>query len=137
MEMDQLISQITQRTGVSPELARQGVQLVGGFLKGKLPTGASGQIDTALGGQTISTPQLAQATTLDQIVGVISQYTKMPESATRMVVQMAGGFLADKLPAPFGDQVKGLLGVTGEHGAEHGGIVEQAKDILGGLFGRD
>lgn len=131
MEMDQLVSQIAQHTGISPDLARQGVQLVGGFLKGKLPAGVGGQIDTLLGGQTISTPQLAQATTPDQIVGGISQYTKAPEGVAKMIVQMVGNFLADKIPAPFGDQVKSLLGI----GGEHAGILEQAKDALGGLFG--
>jgi hypothetical protein len=131
MDMDQLISQITQSTGVSSDLAKQGVQMVGGFLKGKLPTTAGGQIDTLIGGQTISTPQLAQATTLDQIAGAVSQYTKLPESAAKTIVLMAGRFLADHIPAPFGDQVKSLLGIT----EEHGGIFEQAKDMLGGIFG--
>jgi hypothetical protein len=131
MDMDQLIGEITKQTGVSPDLAQNGVQMVGGFLKGKLPAGAGGQIDNALGGQTISTPQLTQATTFDQITGAISQHTGIPDSAAKSVVQMSGSFLADKIPAPFGDQVKGLLGTDGAHGS----IIDQAKDMLGGLFG--
>lgn len=131
MDLDQLLGQITQSTGISSDLAKQGVQMVGGFLKGKAPGNVGGQIDTLVGGQTISTPQLAKATTLDQIVDAISQYTKLPESASKTIVQMAGSFLADHIPAPFGDQVKSLLGIT----SMQGGFLEQAKDVLGGLFG--
>jgi len=131
MELDQLINQITQSTGASPDLARQGVQLVGGFLKGKLPASIGGQVDSLVGGQTLSTPQLAQASTLDQIAGAISQHTKLPEGVAKSIVQMAGGFLADKLPDPFGEQVRSVLGIS----AEHGGFLEQAKDMFGGLFG--
>ncbi len=131
MNMDELVGKIVQQTGASPDLARQGTQLVGGFLKGKLPANLGGQIDALVGGQTLSTPQLAQATTLDQIAGAISQYTKLPEGVAKTVVQMAGNFLADKIPAPFGDQVRGFLGIT----AGHEGFLEQAKDVFGGLFG--
>ncbi len=131
MELDELVSKIAQQTGVSPDLARQGTQLVGGFLKGKLPATMGGQIDGLVGGQTLSTPQLAQATTLDQIAGAIAQYTRLPEGVARTIVQMAGNFLADKVPAPFGDQVRSFLGIT----AEHEGFLEQAKDMFGGLFG--
>lgn len=131
MDMEELVGQIAQKTGISPDLAKQGTQMVGGFLKGKLPANIGGQIDPLVGGRTISTPQLAQATTLDQIAGAISQYTKVPEGVAKTIVQMAGNFLADKIPAPFGDQVRGFLGIT----AQHEGFMEQAKDMFGGLFG--
>ncbi len=131
MDIEQLVSQIAQHTGISPDLARKGVQLVGGFLKGKLPASLGGQIDSAVGGQTITTPQLAQATTPDQIAGAVSQYTKIPEGAAKTIIQMAASFLADKIPAPFGDQIKGFLGVSGEHA----GVLEQAKGMLGGILG--
>jgi hypothetical protein len=132
MDLDQLVSQIAERTGISPDLARTGVQMVGGFVKDKLPGGASGQIESLLGTQTVSTPQLAQASTLDEIAGAIAQHTGIPTAAAKTVVEMAGNFLADKIPAPFGDQVKSLLGISGQPG---GGIMDQAKNMLGGMFG--
>jgi hypothetical protein len=48
--MDELISQITQRTGVSEAQARQGVQIVADFLKDKLPAPLAGQVDAVLSG---------------------------------------------------------------------------------------
>lgn len=131
MDIEQLVTQIAEKTGISPDLTRKGIQMVGGFVKTKLPPTVSGQIDTFLAGQTITTPQLEKATTLDQIAGAVSQYTGIPDTVAKTVVQMAGTFLAEKLPAPFGDQVKGVLGITGEHA----GILEQAKEMFGGLFG--
>jgi len=131
MDTYQLIGQVAQRAGISSDQASTGVQMVGGFLKGKLPAGVGSQVDSLVGGQTITTPQLTQATTLDQIAGAISQRTGIPEGAAKTVVQTAGTFIADKVPPPFDGQVKSLLGLS-EH---HGGFMEQAKDALGGLFG--
>jgi hypothetical protein len=132
MDMDQLVCQIAQQTGISSDLARTGVQMVGGFLKDKLPGGAGGQIESLLGTQTVSTPQLAQATTLDEIANAIAQHTGIPTAAAKTVVEMGGSFLADKIPPPFGDQAKSLLGISGQQG---GGIMDQAKNMLGGMFG--
>ncbi len=49
--MDQLINQVAERTGLSPDKAREAVQVVVGFLKSKLPGPIAAQIDGALGGQ--------------------------------------------------------------------------------------
>ena len=49
--MDQIVSQITQRTGISEEQARQAVEIVANYLKGHLPAPIAGQIDGILGGQ--------------------------------------------------------------------------------------
>ena len=49
--MDQLVSQITQRTGISEQQARQAVEIVANYLKGQLPAPLAGQIDGILGGQ--------------------------------------------------------------------------------------
>ncbi len=49
--MDQIVSQITQRTGISEEQARQAVEIVANYLKGHLPAPVAGQIDGLLGGQ--------------------------------------------------------------------------------------
>ncbi len=132
MNLDQLISQTAQQTGSSPDQVRQGVQLVGGYLKGKMPGGAGEQLSTLVGGQTISTPQVAQATTLDQVAKAVAQYTKMPEGAATTVTKSAATFLAGNIPAPYRDQVKGMLGSSGAQT----GLMGQAKEAFGGLPGQ-
>jgi hypothetical protein len=61
--MDQLVNQIAQQTGIPQDKARQAVQMVVGFLKGKLPAPVGSQLDSALGGQgsTGMTGQMSQA----------------------------------------------------------------------------
>lgn len=49
--MDQLIAQITQRTGISDEQARQAVQVVAEFAKQNLPPQMAAQVDSFLGAQ--------------------------------------------------------------------------------------
>ncbi len=47
--MDELINQITERTGIPHDVAKQAADVVIGFLKQKLPGPIGSQIDTALG----------------------------------------------------------------------------------------
>jgi uncharacterized protein (DUF2267 family) len=49
--MNELIQQITQQTGISESQARQAVQIVGNFLKQRLPGSAASQVDNFLSGQ--------------------------------------------------------------------------------------
>lgn len=49
--MDQLIAQITERTGLSDAQAREVVQLVMGYVKDKLPAPIASQVDGLMGGQ--------------------------------------------------------------------------------------
>jgi hypothetical protein len=49
--MDQLIQQITQRTGIEEGQAREAAQMVVNYLKTHLPAPIAGQIDSALSGQ--------------------------------------------------------------------------------------
>ena len=51
--MDELVNQITQRTGISAEQARQAVQVVADYLKSRLPAPLAGQVDAALSGNTL------------------------------------------------------------------------------------
>ncbi|HEY0077533.1 MAG TPA: hypothetical protein VGB73_02730 [Pyrinomonadaceae bacterium] len=48
--MEELIRQVSQRTGLDEAKARTAVETVVGFLKDKLPSPLAGQIDNALGG---------------------------------------------------------------------------------------
>ncbi len=49
--MNELIQQITQRTGISESQAQQAVQIVGNFLKQRLPGPAAQQVDNFISGQ--------------------------------------------------------------------------------------
>lgn len=46
---NELVNQITSRTGISEDQARQVVQVVADFLKQKLPPPLASQVDTMLG----------------------------------------------------------------------------------------
>jgi hypothetical protein len=48
--MDELIKLVSEKTGISEELARTAVETVLGYLKEKLPVPIAGQIDALLGG---------------------------------------------------------------------------------------
>lgn len=48
--MDELINQVTQRTGLAPDKARTAVDTVLGFLKTRLPAPVASQLDGALSG---------------------------------------------------------------------------------------
>ena len=48
--MDELIKQVTEKTGISEAQARTAVETVVGFLKDKLPAPVAGQVDGVLGG---------------------------------------------------------------------------------------
>jgi len=49
--MDQLINQITARTGITHDQAQQAVDTVVNYLKSRLPAPLAGQIDGLLGGR--------------------------------------------------------------------------------------
>ena len=48
--MDELIKQVTSKTGISEDQARTAINTVTGFLKDKLPAPIGGQIDNLLSG---------------------------------------------------------------------------------------
>ena len=48
--MDELIKLVSEKTGLSAEMAKMAVETVVGFLKQKLPAPVGGQIDNLLGG---------------------------------------------------------------------------------------
>jgi hypothetical protein len=47
--MDELVKQITERTGISEGQAKTAVDTVLGFLKTRLPAPIAGQLDTVIG----------------------------------------------------------------------------------------
>jgi uncharacterized protein (DUF2267 family) len=51
--MDDLIQQVTKKTGISEKQARQAVETVMGFLKDKLPAPIAQQVEAVLSGGDI------------------------------------------------------------------------------------
>jgi hypothetical protein len=58
--MNELINQLTQRTGISQQQAQQCVQIVANFLKQRLPGPAATQLDNFISGQGGSMGQAGQ-----------------------------------------------------------------------------
>ncbi|HJR07066.1 MAG TPA: hypothetical protein VJ842_07410 [Pyrinomonadaceae bacterium] len=48
--MEELIKQVSQRSGISEDQARKAVDTVLGYMRDKLPASVSGTIDSAIGG---------------------------------------------------------------------------------------
>ena len=75
---------------------------------------------------------------MDDLIKTIQEKTGLPVDKAQDVIETVVGFIADKLPGPIGDQVKGFLGGDdGDDGGDGGGggLLDQAKDALGGLGG--
>lgn len=71
--MDQLISQITQRTGISDQQARQALEVVSTYLKSQLPTPLAVQIDGLLSGQSGQEIQQQAQDLLGNLGGMFGQ----------------------------------------------------------------
>jgi hypothetical protein len=74
---------------------------------------------------------LKELNSMDQLVKLVSEKTGLSEEMSRKAVEVVLDYLKDKLPAPIGGQIDGLL--EGSEGA--GGLEDLAKKGLGGLFG--
>ena len=47
---------------------------------------------------------------MDDLIKTIQEKTGLPVDKAQDVIETVVGFVADKLPGPIGDQVKGFLG---------------------------
>ncbi len=76
---------------------------------------------------------------MDDLIKTIQEKTGLPVDKAQDVIETVVGFVADKLPGPIGDQVKNFLGNDDDGGADDGenggGLMDKAKDALGGLGG--
>lgn len=73
---------------------------------------------------------------MEELIKQIQEKTGLPVDKAKDVIETVVGFVADKLPGPIGDQVKGFLGGDDDGGDDDGGgLMDQAKDALGGLGG--
>lgn len=72
---------------------------------------------------------------MDQLISSITEKTGLPADKVQEVVGMVVDFIADKLPGPIGDQVRGFVDGDGGGDSDGGGLMDQAKKGLGGLLG--
>ena len=78
---------------------------------------------------------------MDDLIKMIQEKTGLPVDKAQDVIETVVGFIADKLPGPIGDQVKNFIGdddggdAGGDDEGDGGGLLDQAKDALGGLGG--
>jgi hypothetical protein len=79
---------------------------------------------------------------MDELLKQLQEKTGLGADQIKSVVSGVADFLGDKLPGPIGDQVAKLLGGDDDGGADSGGddgggLMDKAKDALGGLLGGD
>ncbi len=77
---------------------------------------------------------------MDDLIKQLEEKTGLDVDKIKSVLEGVADFLSDKLPGPIGEQVGKLLG--GDDGDDDGdegggGLLDQAKDMLGGLMGGD
>jgi len=58
--MDELVKMVSTKTGISEAMAKQAVEIVFDYLKGKLPKPVASQIDDILGGGTSQAAEVAK-----------------------------------------------------------------------------
>jgi len=80
---------------------------------------------------------------VDELIKQLQAKTGLEVDQIKSVVSGVVDFLGDKLPGPIAGQVKKLLGDdsgeadTGGDEGGGGGLMGKAKDMLGGLMGRN
>lgn len=126
--MEELVKLMSRKTGLSEEMAETGVEMITGFLKGKLPTSLTGEVDSILG-SAVSTPK-KEAKTTKELVKQVSQKTGLSEEMAETALELVLGYLKDNLPDPVAGVIDMLVSGTGN--VESGvGIDELLSGILG------
>jgi hypothetical protein len=83
---------------------------------------------------------------MDELINLISSRVGISADQSRQAVNIVLGFIKDKLPAPIASQVEGMLSGQGTGDKANqaasalgdqssGGMLDQAKGMLGGMFG--
>jgi hypothetical protein len=70
---------------------------------------------------------------MDQLIQQITAKTGISEDQARQAIDMAMGFVKEKLPEPIASQLDGFLGGGGDAGG--GGMMGMVQDQLGGMMG--
>lgn len=77
---------------------------------------------------------------MDELIKQLQEKTGLGVDQIKSVVNGVMDFLGDKLPGPIASQVKKLLGDESEGGGDDAGgegegLMDKAKDMLGGFMG--
>ena len=81
---------------------------------------------------------------MDELIKQVQEKTGLPVDKAQGAIEVVVNFIADKLPEPIAGQVKGFLDDDGTGtgnggdiagGDDAGGLMDKAKDTLGGLGG--
>jgi hypothetical protein len=73
---------------------------------------------------------------MDELVQVVSSKTGLSADQARAAATATLDFVKGKLPGPVAGQIDGLLGGgAGSSTDAAGGVMDQAKDMMGGMFG--
>ena len=117
--VDEITRKLTDKVGISPDIARNVVQKVLGFLKTRLPESVTSKLDAALGGQLGSVPA-----TSDDLAGEVSQIG-LPIDKVPGTLEALSGWLKEKLPEGVRDKVTRAL-------TPGGNILGKVSGWLGG-----
>ncbi len=74
---------------------------------------------------------------MDELIKQLQERTGLGVDQIKSVVEGVMDFLGDKLPGPLADQVNKFLGDNGGGDEGGGGLLDTAKDMLGGFMGGD
>jgi hypothetical protein len=72
---------------------------------------------------------------MDELVQAVSSKTGLSADQARAAATATLDFVKGKLPGPVADQIDGLLGGAGSSTHATGGMMDQAKGMMGGMFG--
>ena len=77
---------------------------------------------------------------MNELVQQIQQKTGLSAEMAQKVVEVVTGYLRNRMPAPMASGLDSLLGASGAAGAgesshEGGGLMDEAKSVMGGLGG--
>jgi hypothetical protein len=120
--MDEIIRKLTDKVGLSPDVARGVVEKVLGFLKTHLPESVASKLNSALGGQLDGVPEASGG--LAEEVG----QTGVPIDKVPGTLDAVTGWLKDKLPEGVRDEVTKALTPGGD-------ILGKVSGWLGGNKG--
>jgi hypothetical protein len=120
--MEDIIKTVAQKTGIPMETARQAVEGILGFLKGKLPESAASQLNSALDG---GLAKLAPATgSLQDVI----KSSGLAADKVPAVMESIVTYLKGKVPGPVGDQLATAL----EGHGLLGGIIHKVSELISG-----
>jgi hypothetical protein len=72
---------------------------------------------------------------MDDLIQQITAKTGISDDQARQAIDMAMGFVKDKLPEPIASQLDGFIGGSGGSDGGAGGMMGMVQDQLGGMMG--